>query len=135
MEKPADIFKVLGVETRLKIIDLLKTRQQMGVNELSEQLGITPAAVSQHLKILKHAGMVRSERQGYRIPYSLNEETLNSCNQIVADVCCCNKTHGDHLHHHPPTAPCREDVESLKKYKNELEEELLRIEKLIEKQK
>ncbi len=87
--EPAEIFKVLSVETRVKIIELLKANGALGVTEISERLGITPPAVSQHLKILKQAGLVRSERQGYWIPYSINEEAMESCREILNEVCTC----------------------------------------------
>ena len=66
--EPAEIFKVLSVETRVKIIELLKANGALGVKEISERLGLSSPAVSQHLKILKQAGLVRSERRGYWIP-------------------------------------------------------------------
>ena len=85
--EPAEIFKVLSVETRVKIIELLKANGALGVKEISERLGITPPAVSQHPKILKQAGLVRSERQGYWIPYSINEEAMEGCREILNEVC------------------------------------------------
>ena len=63
--KQAELFKILGVDSRIRIIELLKLRGPLGVNKMSKSLGITPSAVSQHLKILKHAGLVRNERKGY----------------------------------------------------------------------
>ena len=51
--EPSEMFKVLAVETRVKIIDLLKTEGPLGAKKISELLGITPAAVSQHLRILR----------------------------------------------------------------------------------
>ncbi|MCP4671828.1 MAG: metalloregulator ArsR/SmtB family transcription factor [Desulfobacula sp.] len=83
------MFKVLGVENRIQIIDLLKKNGPMGVNELSEALEITPSAVSQHLKILRHAGLVRSERKGYWIPYKINEKALEQCQDLLSNVCSC----------------------------------------------
>ncbi|MCF6248619.1 MAG: metalloregulator ArsR/SmtB family transcription factor [Desulfobacula sp.] len=85
----AEMFKVLGVENRIQIIDLLKKNGPLGVNELSETLEITPSAVSQHLKILRHAGLVRSERKGYWIPYKINEEALEQCQDLLSKVCSC----------------------------------------------
>ncbi|NIA15253.1 MAG: metalloregulator ArsR/SmtB family transcription factor, partial [Nitrospiraceae bacterium] len=70
--KQAEFFKVLSVESRIKIIALLKRKGPLGVNELSESLGITPSAVSQHLKVLRYAGLVRSERKGYWLPYEID---------------------------------------------------------------
>ena len=83
------MFKVLSVETRVKIIDLLKSNGPMGAKKISELLGITPAAVSQHLKTLKQAGLVRSERKGYWIPYSIDEEALENCGVVLSEVCTC----------------------------------------------
>ena len=85
----AEMFKVLGVENRIRIIDLLKNKGPLGVNELSDTLKITPSAVSQHLKILRHAGLVRNERKGYWIPYKVNEEALEQCQELLSKVCSC----------------------------------------------
>jgi DNA-binding transcriptional ArsR family regulator len=87
--EPAEIFKVFSVDTRVKIIEILKSRGPLGVKEISSDLGITPSAVSQHLKILKQAGLVRSERQGYWIPYSINEAAMANCRELLNEVCTC----------------------------------------------
>ena len=53
------------------------------VNGLAAELGITQSAVSQHLKILRQAGFVRSERKGYFIHYGLNPDQLNQvCTEL-----------------------------------------------------
>jgi len=59
---PSEMFKVLGVDTRVRIIELLKSKGPLGAKNIAELVGITPAAVSQHLKILRQSGLVRSER-------------------------------------------------------------------------
>jgi len=89
MLDPSEIFKVFAVETRVRIIELLKSQGPLGVKNIAEIVGITPAAVSQHLKILKQAGLVRSERKGYWIPYSIDEEALENCRQVLNEVCTC----------------------------------------------
>lgn len=86
---PCEIFKVLGVESRITIINFLKSRGPLGAKDLAKELGITTAAVSQHLKILRQVGLVRSERKGYWIPYSINEEALENCLQVLAEICTC----------------------------------------------
>ena len=53
----AEAFKVFSVDTRIKIIELLKSGP-LAVNSLVEALGISQSAVSQHLRILKQAGLV-----------------------------------------------------------------------------
>ena len=73
--KLARIFKVLSVDTRVRIIELLKDRS-LCVNALARQLDITPAAVSQHLRILRDADIVTADKRGYYVHYSLNEAAL-----------------------------------------------------------
>lgn len=84
-----ELLKALAVETRVKIIELLKKQGPLGVKELAKLLGISPPAVSQHLKVLRQAGLVRRERQGYWLPYSLNEETLDKCGHKLMEICTC----------------------------------------------
>src|SRR4030042_4890129 len=87
--EPAEIFKILGVDTRVKIINLLKARGPLGANEIASQLRIPPSAVSQHLKILKHAGLVRNERKGYWIPYEIETAALEHWGELISQVCTC----------------------------------------------
>ena len=58
---PSEMFKALAVETRVKIIEMLKSQGPLGAKKIEEHLGVTTAAVSQHLKILKQAALVRNE--------------------------------------------------------------------------
>jgi DNA-binding transcriptional ArsR family regulator len=118
---PAEIFKVLSVETRVRIIEYLKTRGAAGAKEISAELGITTAAVSQHLKILKHAGLVRSERQGYWIPYSIDEQALEDCRALLTEICTCGCQGTGNFR---DADPQRSDLDSLKNYARELENEL-----------
>jgi len=74
-EKLARIFTVLSVETRVRIIDLLK-RRSLCVNALAQALELTPAAVSQHLRILRSADIVTAEKRGYFVHYKVNQATL-----------------------------------------------------------
>lgn len=85
----AEMFKAFGVESRIKIIELLKEKGPMGVNELSDALGITPSAVSQHLKVLKFAGLVKNQRQGCCVPYEVNVDALDNCREMISKVCSC----------------------------------------------
>ncbi len=119
--EPSEIFKVLSVETRVKIIELLKAQGPLGAKDIAATIGITTAAVSQHLKILKQAGLVRSERKGYWIPYSIDENAMENCRQILNEVCTCG-CQGSGKYREVELE--RSDLESLKKYENELKNEL-----------
>ena len=81
-EKLARIFKVLSVNTRVSMIDLLK-RRSLCVNALARALDITPAAVSQHLRILRDANIVTADKQGYFVHYRVNEATLAEWNKTA----------------------------------------------------
>jgi len=71
----ARILKVLSVSARVRIIQLLKGRA-LCVNALTARLDMTQGAVSQHLRIMRDAGLVVDEKRGYFVHYRLNEEAL-----------------------------------------------------------
>jgi len=119
--EPSEIFKVLSVETRVKILDLLKARGPSGAKDIAATIGVTTAAVSQHLKILKQAGLVRSERKGYWIPYSIDEKAMENCRQMLNEVCTCG-CQGTGKFREVESE--RSNLESLKKYEEELKNEL-----------
>ena len=81
-DKLARWLKVLSVGTRLKIIQLLNGRA-LCVNALSHRLDITQSAVSQHLRILREAGLVIDEKRGYYVHYRLNEEAFTKWKQAI----------------------------------------------------
>ena len=88
MKEAAEFFKLLSVDKRIDIIELLK-KQAMSVNAIAEALGITQSAVSQHLRVLKSAGLVKDERQGYWIYYTLNRDALEECRKRLNRICTC----------------------------------------------
>ena len=128
--REAELFKVLGVESRIRIIDLLKQRGPLGVNEMAQILGITPSAVSQHLKTLRHAGLVRNQRKGFWIPYEVDQSALEQCGQVISNVCRCgcedscraaDQSVGEEINSR------EEELAHLKKLEQELEEELQKV--------
>lgn len=88
-DKIAHIFKVLATESRVRIIRMLQ-KKRLCVGALSKGLDITRAAVSQHLRVLKDAGLVIPERRGYFIHYRLNpsriDEVRNALLGLLEDV-------------------------------------------------
>ena len=71
----ARVLKVLSVESRVRIVQLLKGRA-LCVNALAARLDVTQGAVSQHLRIMRDAGLVIDEKRGYFVHYRLDEKTL-----------------------------------------------------------
>jgi len=127
-KKLVEFFKALGVDNRIKIIELLKERGPLTVNEIADHLKITASAASQHLKILRYAGFVRDKRQGYWVPYEINPTAMEQCRRMVSTICCC-----DHLGDvkKPDLAQEDDQIEALKKYKEELERELEEVVKTL----
>lgn len=73
----ARILKVLAVGTRVRIVQLLQGRA-LCVGALASHLDVTQGAVSQHLRVMRDAGLVVDEKRGYFVHYRLNDETLDS---------------------------------------------------------
>ncbi len=71
----AHICKVLSVDTRVRILELVKDRS-LCVGAIAARLDVTQGAVSQHLRIMRDAGLVVDEKRGYFVHYRLNEDTL-----------------------------------------------------------
>ncbi|GIM91304.1 ArsR/SmtB family transcription factor [Paractinoplanes toevensis] len=69
--RPADGWDALGDPTRRAIVECLAERPR-AVGELAEALPISRPAVSQHLKVLKEAGLVTDRAAGARRIYRLN---------------------------------------------------------------
>ena len=126
--EPSEIFKVLSVETRVKILELLKAHGPSGTKDIAATIGVTTAAISQHLKILKQAGLVRSERKGYWIPYSIDENAMENCRQILNEVCTCGCQGTGNFRE---VESERSDLESLKKYEKELKNELNTVQQRV----
>jgi ArsR family transcriptional regulator len=86
IDDQAALFRVLADPTRLKLLRLLAQQREpsaLCVNALACRLGVTQSAVSQHLRVLKSAGLVKGERRGYRIHYFINQETLIQAQQRI----------------------------------------------------
>ena len=75
MAELVTVLKALAAEPRLKIVELLKQRP-LCVNAITARLGMTQSAVSQHLRVLRNAGLVKAEKRGYWMHYSLEPKAL-----------------------------------------------------------
>ena len=82
MNRLLTTLKALGDETRLKLIHLLLTQDLCG-RALARRLGISEAAVSQHLKILREAGLVEGEKRGHWTHYAVQPEVLE---EIIGEL-------------------------------------------------
>lgn len=76
LEKAAYILKTVAHPLRLSIIDLLAEKERMSVNEICEALSCEQSLLSHHLSNMRIKGLLKSERQGVQIFYSLKERDL-----------------------------------------------------------
>lgn len=75
MDHIVQMFKALSDETRLKILIIL-SRRRICAKGLAKHLEISEAAVSQHIKVLKEAGIIAGEKVGYYVHYDLQAQML-----------------------------------------------------------
>jgi DNA-binding transcriptional ArsR family regulator len=83
-------LKALGEENRMRIVGLL-LKGSRSVNEIAEELEISQYNVSKHLRILRDAGLLNTEKDGQQRLYGLAED-LNSHlaeNKNILDLGCC----------------------------------------------
>jgi len=70
-----DCFKVVGVQSRYKLVCLLgKSKTGMSVSELTKELGLRQPTITHHLQTLKSVSAVQNQQQGREQIYSLNRE-------------------------------------------------------------
>lgn len=83
----SNLFKVLSDPTRIKIIYLLKDNT-LSVNEIKDRLNMTQSAISHQLRVLKDTNLVKDERSGKNIIYSLSDNHVYEIfNQAIEHVC------------------------------------------------
>jgi ArsR family transcriptional regulator len=82
-----EIYKALGDATRFKIfLALAQCRERMCVNAISAKLKLSQPAVSQHLKVLKNAGIALASREGHKIHYGIDRDYVRSFMQKVISL-------------------------------------------------
>ena len=70
------MLKALGEPMRLKIYQALLERKHC-VRSLSKKLGISESAISQHMKVMREAGLVHGEKFGYHTHYLPRQDTVD----------------------------------------------------------
>lgn len=80
----AKFLHVIGERNRLKTLHLLKDGEKC-VCEIIEYLDTTQSLVSNHLKVLRDAGLVESRQEWKKIYYSINRKTFKKYNSLLTD--------------------------------------------------
>ena len=71
---------------RVRILQLLAKRETCICGEIVDELPVAQSTVSQHLKILKEAGLVQGEIDGPRVCYCINRNSLEELKQLVGEL-------------------------------------------------
>lgn len=82
-EELAALAKAIAHPARLQIIRLLAGRATCVCGEIVDELPLAQSTVSQHLRVLKEAGLIRGEVSGPRVCYCLEPETIAKLKALV----------------------------------------------------
>jgi ArsR family transcriptional regulator len=86
VDEIAAVAKALGHPIRVRIVRILLAQDACICGEIVDQLPVAQATVSQHLKILKDAGLVRGEIDGPRVCYCVDHAALDRHQALLASL-------------------------------------------------
>lgn len=81
-----DAFSALADPTRRTIIELLAARGKLPASDIYAQFDASPPAISQHLRVLRQANLVRVEKRAQQRLYRLNPETMNELEAWIRET-------------------------------------------------
>ncbi len=86
LRKAVLVLRAVNHKLRQRIIDLLEENDSMNVTDIYIKLRLEQSVASQHLAILRRAGIVETEREGKFINYSLNRDRLSQISRLVEEL-------------------------------------------------
>src|SRR3978361_645178 len=86
VKKSSLILRALNHRLRQHILKLLEEQKKLTVTEIYVQLRLEQSVASQHLAILRRAGIVKTEREGKFIFYGLNHQRIAEINRCVVEL-------------------------------------------------
>ena len=86
LRKAVLVLRAVNHKLRQNIIDLLEEHGRMTVTDIYIKLRLEQSVASQHLAILRRAGVVKTDREGKFIYYSLDKERLNQISRLVEEL-------------------------------------------------
>jgi DNA-binding transcriptional ArsR family regulator len=81
-----ELFEAIAQPKRRQILRILAASDELSAGEVAAHFAVTQPAVSQHLKVLKEAGLVRERREGTRRLYSVRPDGFADLHSFLADV-------------------------------------------------
>ncbi len=86
LRKAVLVLRAVNHQLRQRIIDLLEESEGITVTDIYIKLRLEQSVASQHLAILRRAGVVKTERNGKFIYYSLDKDRLKQIDKLVSDL-------------------------------------------------
>ena len=86
LRKAVLVLRAINHKLRQRMIDLLEENERMTVTDIYIKLRLEQSVASQHLAILRRAGVVNTERQGKFIYYSLDRDRLAQISRLVEEL-------------------------------------------------
>jgi ArsR family transcriptional regulator, lead/cadmium/zinc/bismuth-responsive transcriptional repressor len=81
----ASTFRLLGDPTRVRILMALDEHHELCVHEIADRVGATETKVSQALRLLRTAGIVRNRRDGRHIHYRLDDDHVRTLLRVTTE--------------------------------------------------
>lgn len=85
-KRTAELMKALGHPARIAIVELLAERATCICGDITDELPLAQSTVSQHLKALKNAGIIKGEIDGVRTCYCLDEKGVRELNELFGSI-------------------------------------------------
>jgi len=85
-EELAKLAKAIGHPARVRILRMLSRKEARVCSQIVGELPLAQSTVSEHLRILKDAGLIRSNQDGPRIGYCINYDTLRRLKALVVII-------------------------------------------------
>jgi ArsR family transcriptional regulator len=82
----AKLSKAIGHPARVRIIRMLSRKEAKVCSQIVDELPLAQSTVSEHLRILKEAGLIRSSQDGPRVGYCINFDTLRKLKALIAII-------------------------------------------------
>lgn len=81
--RTAELAKALGHPARIAILEILAKQRECICGDITNELPLAQSTVSQHLKALKKAGVIKGEVEGVRICYCINEKAADELKNLL----------------------------------------------------
>ena len=86
LKKAALVLRALNHKLRQQILTLIETEKKITVTEIYVKMRLEQSVASQHLAILRRAGIVVTQRDGKFIYYTVNNKRIDEITEVVEDL-------------------------------------------------